>query len=70
MVEEKVDVIEGNEEEGVDERDVDDEDDGEGKTMGREFGGLESQRMELPSAPNCSSAGSCCKLIRGARGEP
>ena len=73
-VEEKVDVIEGKEEddeEDVEERDVDEED---GKTMGREFGGLESHREELPSAPNCSSdrmlAAGSCELIRGARGEP
>ena len=61
-MEENVDVIEGkeeedeDEEEDVEESDVDKEgEDGVGKTMGREFGGLESQREELPSAPNCSS---------------
>ena len=63
-VEENVDVIEGKEEEegdeeeeDVEESDVDKEgeDGGVGKTMGREFGGLESQREELPSASNCSS---------------
>ena len=77
VVEEKVDVIEGNaeEEEDVEERDVDEEGDDRGKTIGREFGGLESHREELPSAPNCSSVrmlaeDSCCTLIRGARGEP
>ena len=74
-VEEKVDVIEGKEEEDegdVEERDVDEEEGG--KTMGREFGGLESHSEELPSAPNCSSgrmlAAGSCELIRGARGEP
>ena len=87
-VEEKVDVMEGNaeeeeeeeeeedeEEEDVEERDVDEEGDDRGKTIGREFGGLESHREELPSLPNCSSVrmlaeDSCCELIRGARGEP
>ena len=36
---------------------VDEEIDDEegGKTMGREFGGLESHREEPPSASNCSS---------------
>ena len=74
-VEEKVDVMEGNEEEEEDEGDVDKEGGDEGKTIGREFGGLESHREELPSAPNCSSVkmlaeDSCSTLIRGARGEP
>ena len=62
-MEENVDVIEGkeeedeDEEEDVEESDVDNEgEDGVGKTMGREFGGLESQREELPSDPNCSSS--------------
>ena len=74
-VEEKVDVIEGKEEEDegdVEERDVDEEEGG--KTMGREFGGLESHSDELPSNPNCSSdrmlAAGSCELIRGAKGEP
>ena len=73
-VEEKVDVIEGKEEddeEDVEERDVDEED---GKTMGREFGGLESHSDELPSNPNCSSgrmlAAGSCELMRGAKGDP
>ena len=74
-VEEKVDVIEGKDEEDegdVEERDVDEE--GDGKTMGREFGGLESHSEELSSVPNCSSdrmlAAVSCELIRGAKGEP
>lgn len=59
-LEEKVDVIEGKEEEDegdVEEREVDEESDDEegGKTIGREFGGLESHREEPPSASNCSS---------------
>ena len=70
-VEEKVDVIEGkeDEEEDVEKRDVDEEG---GKTIGREFGGLESHREELPSAPNSDKmlAEGSCELMRGAKGEP
>lgn len=72
VADEKVDVMEGKEDEEVDERASDEEGEGGGKTIGKEFGGLESHREELPT--NCSSVrmldeGSS-KLSKGAKGEP
>lgn len=64
--------IKGNEEEDKDE-DVVEEREG-GKTIGREFGGLESHSEELSPAPNCSSdrmlSEGSWELMRGANGEP